>query len=226
MLHSDKPGLGRVIQIDAPPTVAAFLQRLGRTGRRTGTQRNCLFLATSEDSFLRSLGLWSRGYVEPVIPPQKPYPILAQQVMTLCLQESGVGRYTWREWLDGVIHNAELSVLESKQLVEHMLRQGYLFEDQGIFSIGNAGEKNFGKRNYMQLFSVFDSPPLFMVVYGHTELGSVHQLTFQVKRDGALPPDSATACRRGSDRNALPPRPGCVPGVAGPVRTGCGSADR
>ena len=34
----------------------------------------------------------------------------------------------------------------------------------------------------MYLFSVFDTPPLFTVYYGRTELGAVHQLTFQVKR--------------------------------------------
>ena len=173
-LGIDVGDLDRVIQMDAPPAVAAFLQRLGRTGRRAGTQRNCLFLATSEESFLRILGLlelWSSGYVEPVIPPQKPYPILAQQVMALCLQESGIGRHTWSEWLRGVFHNAQLSAAESEQLVEHMLQHNYLFDDQGILSIGLTGEKSFGKRNYIQLFSVFDSPPLFNVLYGRTELG-------------------------------------------------------
>ncbi len=64
-----------------------------------------------------------------------------------------------------------------------MLQHHYLYEDEGILSIGREGEKHFGKRNFMQLFSVFDSPPLFTVFYGRTELGSVHQLTFQVKRD-------------------------------------------
>jgi ATP-dependent Lhr-like helicase len=38
----------------------------------------------------------------------------------------------------------------------------------------------------MQLFSVFDTPPLFVVFHGRTELGTVHQLTFQVKRDEPL----------------------------------------
>jgi ATP-dependent Lhr-like helicase len=188
-LGIDVGDLDRVIQIDAPPTVAAFLQRLGRTGRRKGTQRNCLFLATSEESFLQTLGLlelWSKGYVEPVIPPQKPYPILAQQVMTLCLQETCIGRHTWSEWLEGIIHSSEFSAVEVKQLVEHMLQHSYLFDDQGMISIGIAGEKNFGKRNYMQLFSVFDSPPLFTVFYGRAELGAVHQLTFQVKRDESI----------------------------------------
>ncbi|MEA3410190.1 MAG: DEAD/DEAH box helicase [Pseudomonadota bacterium] len=188
-LGIDVGDLDRVIQIDAPSTVAAFLQRLGRTGRRAGTRRNCLFLATSDESFLRTLGLlelWSRDYVEPVMPPRKPYPILAQQAMALCLQETGIGRHTWHEWLRGVFHGAQLTLAEREQLVEHMLDQKYLFQDQGILSIGYEGEKQFGKRNYLPLFSVFNTPPLFSVYFGRTELGTVHQLTFQVKRDAPI----------------------------------------
>src|SRR6185369_17291456 len=45
-LGIDVGDLDRVIQINTPVTVASFLQRLGRTGRRPGTTRNCLFLAT------------------------------------------------------------------------------------------------------------------------------------------------------------------------------------
>ena len=63
-LGIDVGDLDRVIQIDAPSAVAAFLQRLGRTGRRAGTRRNCLFLTTSEESFVRTLGvlkLWTTG---------------------------------------------------------------------------------------------------------------------------------------------------------------------
>jgi len=44
-LGIDVGDLDRIIQIDAPHSVASFLQRLGRTGRRSGTRRNCLFLA-------------------------------------------------------------------------------------------------------------------------------------------------------------------------------------
>ncbi|MGR9107061.1 MAG: DEAD/DEAH box helicase [Gammaproteobacteria bacterium] len=188
-LGIDVGDLDRVIQLDAPPTVAAFLQRLGRTGRRMGTTRNCLFLATTENALIRTLGLlelWSQGYVEPVIPPQKPYPILAQQLMTLCLQQSGIGIHIWLDWLRGFCHSAHFSAEESDQLVAHMLQSGYLFEDQGILCIGQKGEKRFGRRNYMELFSVFDSPPLFTVFYGRTELGSVHPLTFQVRRDSPI----------------------------------------
>ena len=51
-LGIDVGDLDRVIQIDAPPTVSSFLQRMGRTGRRSGAERNCLFLATRDDALL------------------------------------------------------------------------------------------------------------------------------------------------------------------------------
>ncbi len=56
-LGVDVGDLHKVIQIDAPSTVSSFLQRMGRTGRRPGTSRNCLFLATDDDALLRSAGL-------------------------------------------------------------------------------------------------------------------------------------------------------------------------
>lgn len=61
----------RVIQIDAPATVSSFVQRLGRTGRRQGTRRNCMFLTTSRNSLLQAAALvilWQQGYVEPTVP--------------------------------------------------------------------------------------------------------------------------------------------------------------
>ncbi len=71
-LGIDVGDLDRVIQINAPGTVASFLQRLGRTGRRPGKRRNCLFLALTEDALLHAAGLltvWGNGWVEPVTAP-------------------------------------------------------------------------------------------------------------------------------------------------------------
>jgi ATP-dependent Lhr-like helicase len=140
-LGIDVGDLDRVIQIDAPSAVAAFLQHLGRTGRCAGTRRNCLFLTTSEESFVGTLGvlkLWTMGYVEAVIPPPKPYHILAQQVLALSLQTGGLGRKTWGEWLQALCRAAQIFRGESEQLIAHMLDRGYLFEDQGLLALGRA----------------------------------------------------------------------------------------
>ena len=91
-LGIDVGALDRVIQIDAPYSVASFLQCLGRSGRRRGHRRNCLFLTTSDEALLRAaalLHLWKQGYVEPIVPPPLPYHLLAQQLMALALQEGG-----------------------------------------------------------------------------------------------------------------------------------------
>src|SRR5271166_1133635 len=93
-LGVDVGDLDRVIQVNDPPSVAAFLQRTGRTGRRAGSRRNCLFLALNHGALLWAAGLlhlWGQGYVEPVVAPPEPRHIVAQQLLALCLQEHRIG---------------------------------------------------------------------------------------------------------------------------------------
>jgi ATP-dependent helicase Lhr and Lhr-like helicase len=186
-LGIDVGDLHRVIQIDAPATVSSFLQRMGRTGRRAGTSRNCLFLATSDDALLRAAGLielWSSSFVEPVLPPPEPYHILAQQLMALLLQERGVGRRDWRAWLDRVSAFVRMPGERIDEVVAWMLGEGILFEEEGLLWFGRKGEEEFGRKNFLELFSVFTSPPLFVVRHGRQELGFVDQTTFLSRREG------------------------------------------
>jgi ATP-dependent Lhr-like helicase len=179
--------LDRVIQIDAPGTVSSFLQRMGRTGRRAGTQSNCLFLATSDEGLLRAaalLDLWSRGFVEPVNAPPKPFHILAQQLMALVLQERGIGRRAFVEWLADVPAFAAMPSDQVETLVDHLIRTSTLFGDAGILSFGQEGETEYGRKNFLEILSVFTSPPLFKVISGQKELGNVHESTFYKKQEG------------------------------------------
>ena len=188
-LGLDVGDLDRVVQIDAPATVASFLQRLGRTGRRPTTTRNCLFLATSNDAFLRASGLlrlWLGGYVEPVVPPPEPFHIFAQQLMALTLQEGRVGRSTWREWLGKMPAFQVMARNRLGEIIDFMLEREMLHDDGGMLSMGMEGERAFGWRHFMELMSVFTSEPLFSVQHGRSELGLVHPLSFQVRRDGPV----------------------------------------
>jgi ATP-dependent Lhr-like helicase len=186
-LGIDVGDLDRVIQIDAPYTVASFFQRVGRSGRRRGQRRNCLFLTTSDEALLRAaalLHLWKQGYVEPVVPPPLPYHLLAQQLMALALQEGGIGRVTWRDWVGSVPAFAQMSPDDIDAIIQHMVSKKILAEENGILAMGHAGEREFSYRNFMELFSVFNSPPLVSVYYGQSEIGQVHELTFQLKDEG------------------------------------------
>jgi len=186
-LGLDVGDLDRVIQIDAPGTVSSFLQRMGRTGRRSNTNRNCLFLATSDEGLLRAaalIELWRKNYVEPVKAPPCPYHILAQQLMALILQERGIGRSQWFQWVESVPGFADLPPERVVELVEFMITKGILWSDNGILAFAPEGENVFGRRNFMDILSVFTSPPLFKVMSGQKELGNVHESTFYKREEG------------------------------------------
>lgn len=186
-LGLDVGDLDRVIQIDAPPTVSSFLQRMGRTGRRPGAATNFLFLATTDEGLLRAaafINLWQDGFVEPVAAPPKPYHILAQQLMALVLQEQGVGRNEWLEWVATVPGFAQMDRQVVSDLVDFMLSSGVLWSDNGLLSFAPEGEARYGRKNFMELLSVFTSPPLFRVLTGQKELGSVHESTFYKRDEG------------------------------------------
>jgi ATP-dependent Lhr-like helicase len=186
-LGIDVGDLDRVIQIDSPTTVSSLLQRMGRTGRRPGTRRNCLFLATSEDALVRAaalIDLWVEGYVEPVLPSPAPYHILAQQLMALALQEGGIGRRDWLGWIANVPAFAQMPPDAIEHLVTWMLQEKILGEDGGILWLGQEGEKAYGRKNFLDLFSVFSSPPLFTVRHGRQELGLVDETTFLQRSEG------------------------------------------
>jgi ATP-dependent helicase Lhr and Lhr-like helicase len=185
-LGIDVGDLDRVIQIDAPYSVASFLQRIGRTGRRTGTSRNCLFLATKEDAFLRALALlhlWRNGFVEPIVPPPRPMHIFSQQVLALTLQENSFIAGDIQKWIGKMPGFAVIGSEDKRSVVTYMRDQSLLHDDSGILGIGRAGERSFGAKNFMELFSVFTTPPMVKVLWGKQEIGEVHELTFAVKDD-------------------------------------------
>ena len=145
-LGIDVGDLDRVIQIDAPSTVSSFLQRMGRTGRRPGTTRNCLFLATKDEALVQGAGvidLWSTGYIEPVMPPLQPWHILAQQLMALALQENGIGRQDWLGWVRHVPAFSHMPMEQIHRLVSWMLQQQILWDDQGILWLDSNPTTSF-----------------------------------------------------------------------------------
>ncbi|MBD0735463.1 DEAD/DEAH box helicase [Streptomyces sp. CBMA29] len=169
-LGIDVGDLDRVIQIDAPATVASFLQRFGRTGRRAGTARNCLFLALDEAGLLSTAAMlhqWSRGWVEPVVAPPEPRHIVAQQILALCLQEHQVGDRLWQEWWAGFGPFGQ----PAEPIVRHLVDEGFLDRDGGMLFIGPEAERHFGHRHFMNLTAVFTAAPEFTVLNGLAEIG-------------------------------------------------------
>jgi ATP-dependent Lhr-like helicase len=180
-LGIDVGDLDRVIQIDAPVAVASFLQRLGRTGRRSGTQRNYLFLTTTPESLMQAAALvrlWGTGHVEHVQPPRAPFHILAQQIMALALQHAGIARDDWRREVGAMPAFRTMADEHVAQMLSYMFEIGILRDDGGLVWMGRTGEDEYGRRHFMEIFSAFISEPLVAVRHGDRHVGNVHSTTF------------------------------------------------
>ena len=223
-LSIDVGDLDRVIQLNAPPTVAAFLQRLGRSGRRAGTVRNCLFRAIDEENLLLPAGLlhaWGRGFVEPVAPSPSPRHIVAQPA--LCLQEKRVDEHLWTEWL------SVLALTESAApITSYLIEQGFVEREDGMLFIGPTAERKFGRRHFMGLMATFTAPPEFTVLHGRDEVGRTDPMLlvdhvtgprccyYSAGGRGELPGLTGSAgAASSSPRKAADGRAGWAPGSAG-----------
>jgi ATP-dependent Lhr-like helicase len=184
-LGIDVGDLDYVIQIDSPSTVSSFLQRMGRTGRRSGSRRNCLFLTTSDEAFLLACAittLWREKYVEHIKPPPLPWHMVAQQMMALVLERPGLPAHE----VVGVAQRQfpELDAKTVATVFEFMVMKGILFISSGLASMGPEGEKLFGRGHFLDLLSAFASPMVLAARHGATELGYVDPMAVQQQRDG------------------------------------------
>ncbi|QDT62449.1 putative DEAD-box ATP-dependent RNA helicase [Stieleria bergensis] len=185
-LGIDIGSLDKVIQIEAPNDVAGFLQRMGRTGRRAGTTRNYLFLATKLPSMARAaalIELWRSGYVEPALAPASPLHIAAQQMLALSLQCNGSPATDLIHHSEEIISYSGIEEGKMSDLLNWMIEEEIVFSDQGVISMGRAGDDEYGRRNFIDLVSVFCTPPLFTIRHGRQDVGYVDPMTFAQKRE-------------------------------------------
>jgi ATP-dependent Lhr-like helicase len=186
-LGIDVGDLDRVIQIDSPSSVSSFLQRMGRSGRRAGSRRSCLFLTTNDNAFLLSLGVtqkWSEGWVEPAVPPGEPWHILAQQAMVITLER---GELPTNE-LVLLLHGSfpELPSVDVELLVEHMVAQEFLDRAEGLIRVGPETERSYARGHYRDLLASFSGSPLLTGRHGANEVGFIDPMVLTGNQEERL----------------------------------------
>ena len=154
---------------------------MGRTGRRVGGRRNCLFLATNDEELLTALAviaLWHEGVIKSVVPPPRPAHIFAQQIMALVLQEGGVSRPDIDAWL-GDTANA-VDRVDRLAILRHMLETEVLSDSEGVIGFGPRGEREFGRRHFGDIVAAFSNPMMLFVHHGAAELGTIQPASLPV----------------------------------------------
>ena len=186
-LGIDVGDLDKVIQIDAPSTVSSFLQRMGRTGRRGDSKRNCLFLTTNDNAFLLALGItqrWSEAWVEAAAPPAKPWPIVAQQAMVATLERGELPMHELADVLAGSFPELDRSPID--QLVEHMVKIEYLDRSDGVVRVGPRMEREFGRGHYRDLLASFSGSMLLTGKHGSAEVGYIDPTVLTGEQENRL----------------------------------------
>jgi ATP-dependent Lhr-like helicase len=96
--------------------------------------------------------------------------------MALALQLQGVGRQDWQRWIGRLPPFAELSAATIQEILDHLVQHGILYSDGIRLSLGDQAQAEYGRRNFLELLSVFTTPPLLAVFCGPKQLGSVDQV--------------------------------------------------
>ena len=160
-LGIDIGDLDAILQLDAPTTVSSFMQRLGRTGRRPGTQAEMNFFCGDEVALLRAVALVNlarRGWIEAVNPSYRAVHVLAHQALAQALQFYGVRREQVWEIVQRARPFSGVTRQEFEHLLDHMVETGVLSAADGLLVLGNEGEKRYGRQNFLALYSVFETP--------------------------------------------------------------------
>ena len=178
-LGIDVGDLDRVLQAEAPDTVGAFMQRMGRTGRREGMIANTTFFCQSSASVLQALALTElakEGWVENIEVNDRCWPVLIHQLLAMSLADDRLTvEKAWKH-LDGLPDFAGIKREEYDRLIEWLLKDQALIVASGRLCLGPKAEKEFGRRNFMELFAVFSSPQSYTVQAGEGQpIGTLQQ---------------------------------------------------
>ncbi len=175
-LGVDVGDLDAVLQLDAPTSVASFLQRMGRSGRR-GEPGQMVVLADDPEGFLRAIALTElarRRWVEPVMLTRRSWGPYVHQILAMVVAAGRLDAAAGfcqlsRCWAFSGIREAEFGAL-----VDHLCGLGLLERVRHQIQLGFGAEEEFGDRGFAALCAVFDGgAPQVAVEAGGEAIGSL-----------------------------------------------------
>ncbi len=150
-LGIDIGNIDTVIQEGPPPNISSFLQRIGRSGRRSKIQRAIII---AQDF--------------------KSKDILFHQILSQTFELGKTSRKELYDNLHGCYSFSGITKKEFKILLDEMVRQDFirLGPDKSV-TLGYEFEEKFGKDNFMSFYSVFCPNTEYKLKEGRKEVGSI-----------------------------------------------------
>jgi ATP-dependent helicase Lhr and Lhr-like helicase len=179
--------LERVIQLESPLSVASFLQRLGRTGRR-GEAADMRFVCAEEQpasaatlpeqipwQLLQCIAIiqlyLEERWIEPIKPIKYPLSLLYHQTMSVLLARGELSPANLAEEILNLPPFAAISQQDYLLLLRYLIDIDHIEKtEQGKLIIGLAGEKVVRR---FQFYAVFAESQEYAVKHGTTDIGSI-----------------------------------------------------
>ncbi len=179
--------LERVIQLESPLSVASFLQRLGRSGRR-GESADMRFVCAENQplaeapfpeqipwQLLQSIAIiqlyLEERWIEPINPIKYPLSLLYHQTMSIIAATGELSPAALAKQVLNLPPFSAISPEDFKLLLRYLIDIDHLHRtEQGKLIIGLAGEKVAGK---FQFYAVFPDSQEYVVKQATTAIGSI-----------------------------------------------------
>jgi ATP-dependent Lhr-like helicase len=155
-LGIDIGDLDVVVQVGPPNSVSSFLQRMGRSGRR-GKAASLAWILESPCELLCSVAIIECAInreVEVLVPLQKPFNVLLQQVF---LTLHTISRTTRRQLAMDLLRAPVFCGIDPatlERILDHLTVTGYILKDGEMIMSGPEAERIFGRSNGKDLYSV------------------------------------------------------------------------
>ncbi len=182
--------LERIVQTGSPFSVSSFVQRMGRTGRKSGSSEMFFLFAEEEKTFeyefykaiywdmvkciaLIQLYLEER-WVEPIPKNTKPYGILYHQTMAYLYAQGVASAYELADEILTLAPFAGITKADYGKLLSFMVEDDQLeIGEEKELLVGEEGQRDTGN---FQFFSVFEAELEFSVKYNSQEIGTLERL--------------------------------------------------
>lgn len=154
-----------IVLMGTPRDTSAFLQRIGRGGRRSGLIKIIPVPENTLDSLaLSSMTLYACQGILEASPGSKRWSVFVQQVVSLIMQSGGRGRKQGDilELVESVWGNSELPIAQT--VIEHLLAEELLIQHRGRLFLGEMFSDGMNKNpSYFHCNFESDGPTIPVV---------------------------------------------------------------